>query len=870
MEKKITKHLQEMARKNIEEVFLDLNSTEEGLDQAQSDQKLKDFGLNEVTYEKRKPWYIYLLRSFLDPFILILLFIIFITYFTDIAFAHPADKSYTTIVIISVLIAISVLLRFTQEYKSQITADNLKELVPTTTAIKRKGKKPEEINMKYVVPGDVIYLAAGDLIPADMRIIAATDLFISQSSLTGESEPVEKFTYDKNSGSNENVADLDNIALMGTIVVSGSARGVVLRTGNNSYFGSIAKSISKDVGETSFEEGVKSVSVLLMKFMFVMVPIVFLINGLTKGDWLSALIFAISIAVGLTPEMLPTIVSTNLAKGANSLSKKKIVVKRLNSIQNFGAMDILCTDKTGTLTEDKIILEAYLNITGNEDKNVLLHGYLNSFHQTGLKNLLDLAVIKRGDETGIQDQVKMYTKIDEIPFDFKRRRMSVVVIDDQGTRSLISKGAIEEMLSISNKVQIEGEIIPLTAEKRQEILDMVYGFNAEGMRVLGVSKKINVPDETKFGIKDESEMTLIGFMCFLDPAKESAVSAIKALYKNGLDVKILTGDNDIVSRKIARDVGIPINNVILGADIADLSDEKLYQEAIKSSIIAKLSPIQKERVIRVLQEHEHVVGFLGDGINDAPGLKQADVGISVNTAVDIAKESADILLLEKDLNVLEKGIIEGRRVFGNINKYIKITASSNFGNIFSVLIASAFLPFLPMLPIQLLVQNLAYSISQISVPWDNMDEEYLEKPQQWDAGSISKFMIYIGPVSSIFDIATFAIMWFVFGANSVANMALFQSGWFVVGLLTQTLIVHFIRTRKIPFIQSRASAPVLLMTAAVMALGVAIPFTSFGAYLGFVPLPPKYFLWLAGILVSYSILTELVKRLYVKKFDSWI
>lgn len=870
MEKKITKHLQEMAQKDIEEVFLDLNSTEEGLDQAQSDQKLKDFGLNEVTYEKRKPWYIYLLRSFLDPFILILLFIIFITYFTDIAFAHPADKSYTTIVIISVLIAISVLLRFTQEYKSQITADNLKELVPTTTAIKRKGKKPEEINMKYVVPGDVIYLAAGDLIPADMRIITATDLFISQSSLTGESEPVEKFTYDKNSGSNENVADLDNIALMGTIVVSGSARGVVLRTGNNSYFGSIAKSISKDVGETSFEEGVKSVSVLLMKFMFVMVPIVFLINGLTKGDWLSALIFAISIAVGLTPEMLPTIVSTNLAKGANSLSKKKIVVKRLNSIQNFGAMDILCTDKTGTLTEDKIILEAYLNITGNEDENVLLHGYLNSFHQTGLKNLLDLAVIKRGDETGIQDQVKMYTKIDEIPFDFKRRRMSVVVIDDQGTRSLISKGAIEEMLSISDKVQIEGEIIPLTAEKRQEILDMVYGFNAEGMRVLGVSKKINVPDETKFGIKDESEMTLIGFMCFLDPAKESAVSAIKALYKNGLDVKILTGDNDIVSRKIARDVGIPINNVILGADIADLTDEELYQEAIKSSIIAKLSPIQKERVIRVLQEHEHVVGFLGDGINDAPGLKQADVGISVNTAVDIAKESADILLLEKDLNVLEKGIIEGRRVFGNINKYIKITASSNFGNIFSVLIASAFLPFLPMLPIQLLVQNLAYSISQISVPWDNMDEEYLEKPQQWDAGSISKFMIYIGPVSSIFDIATFAIMWFVFGANSVANMALFQSGWFVVGLLTQTLIVHFIRTRKIPFIQSRASAPVLLMTAAVMALGVAIPFTSFGAYLGFVPLPPKYFLWLAGILVSYSILTELVKRLYVKKFDSWI
>lgn len=870
MEEKIKNYLQEMAVKDVEDVFLDLDSTEEGLDEKEASQRLEEFGLNEVVYEKRRPWYIYLLRSFADPFILILLFIVFITYFTDIAFAHPDDKSYITIVIISILIAISVILRFTQEYKSQVTADNLKELVPTTTAIKRKGNKPEEINMINVVPGDVIYLAAGDLIPADMRIISATDLFISQSALTGESEPVEKFPYDKSPDSNENVSDLDNIALMGTIVVSGSARGVVLQTGNNSYFGSIAKSIAKDVGETSFEEGVRSVSVLLMKFMFVMVPIVFLINGITKGDWLSALVFSISIAVGLTPEMLPTIVSTNLAKGAVSLSKKKIVVKRLNSIQNFGAMDILCTDKTGTLTEDKIVLETYLNVSGKEDNNVLLHGYLNSFHQTGLKNLLDLAVIKRGDQARIQDKIDTYKKVDEIPFDFKRRRMSVVVIDDRDMRRLITKGAIEEMLSISDKVLIEGEVVPLTAEKREEILEMVYSLNAEGMRVLGVSTKFNVPDETKFGVKDESEMTLIGYMGFLDPAKESAVSAIKALYESGLDVKILTGDNDIVTRKIARDVGIPINNVILGADIVDWSDKKLYREAAESSILAKLSPIQKERVIRVLQENGHVVGFLGDGINDAPGLKQADVGISVNTAVDIAKESADILLLEKDLNVLEEGVIEGRRVFGNINKYIKITASSNFGNIFSVLIASAFLPFLPMLPIQLLVQNLAYSISQISVPWDNMDEEYLKEPQQWDAGEISKFMLYIGPVSSIFDIATFAIMWFVFGANTVDNMALFQSGWFVVGLLTQTLIVHFIRTRKVPFIQSIASAPVLIMTAVIMALGIAIPFTGFGAYLGFVPLPPRYFIWLAGILVSYSILTELVKRLYIKKFDNWI
>lgn len=870
LEQEIKKNLQEMANKDIEDVYKDLDTSIEGLDQKEAAKRLEDHGLNEIVYEKRKPWYVYLLRSFLDPFILILLFIVFVSYFTDIAFAPAEEKSYVTILIISILIAISVILRFTQEYRSQITADNLKELVHNTTAIKREGKNPEEIDMKRVVPGDIIRLAAGDLIPADMRIISCTDLFISQSSLTGESEPVEKFPDNRDSDENENVADIDNIALMGTIVVSGAAIGVVLRTGNNSYFGSIAESISKDVGETSFEEGVRSVSVLLIKFMFVMVPIVFLINGITKGDWLSALLFSISIAVGLTPEMLPTLVSTNLAKGAVSLSEKQIIIKRLNSIQNFGAMDILCTDKTGTLTEDKIVLENYLNVSGKEDKNVLIHGYLNSFHQTGLKNLLDKAVIKRGDNTGIEDEVSMYRKIDEIPFDFKRRRMSVVVKDENGKRKLITKGAAEEMLSICSKVQINGDIVDLTPELNEKIMSMVYELNEKGMRVLAIATKIDVPDETKFGVADECEMTLIGYMGFLDPPKESSISAIKALYTHGLDIKVLTGDNEIVTKKIAQDVGIPVNNVLLGTDIESISDEELYTQASKSSILAKLSPAQKERVIRVLQENEHVVGFLGDGINDAQALKQADVGISVDTAVDIAKESADIIMLEKDLNVLEEGVIEGRRVFGNINKYIKITASSNFGNIFSVLIASAFLPFLPMLPIQLLIQNLLYSISQISIPWDNMDEEYLRKPQQWDASEIRKFMIYIGPISSIFDIVTFAVMWFVFDANSIENMALFQSGWFVVGLLTQTLIVHMIRTRKIPFVQSIASAPVLIMTAIIMIAGIIIPFTGFGAFINLVPLPPTYFLWLIGILISYSLLTEITKRWYIRKFDSWI
>ena len=870
LEAKIKKKLLETSSKNIDDVFNELDTSMQGLSEEEAQERLKEYGLNEIVYKKRRPWYIYLLRSFMDPFILILLFIVVISYFTDIAFAPAQEKSYITILIISTLIAISVILRFTQEYKSQITADNLKELVPTTTAIERDGKKPEEINMLNVVPGDIIHLAAGDLIPADMRLFQTSDLFISQSSLTGESEPVEKFADIKSSSPDQNVADLDNIALMGTIIVSGAAKGVVIQTGNNTYFGSIAKSIATDVGETSFEEGVRSVSKLLIRFMLVMVPIVFLINGLTKNDWLGALLFAISIAVGLTPEMLPTLVSTNLAKGAVSLSKKKIIVKRLNSIQNFGAMDILCTDKTGTLTEDKIILETYLDVNGKEDERVLVYGYLNSYHQTGLKNLLDKAVIKRGSEIDIGHQVSKYTKIDEIPFDFKRRRMSVVVANQHGSRELITKGAVEEMISICSTVNIDGKNLDLTPEIIDEIMAMVHKMNGEGMRVLAIARKVHVPDDETFSVKDESDMTLMGYMGFLDPPKQSVVSAIKALYEHGLDVKILTGDNDIVTKKIAKDVGIPIDNVSLGTDIERLDDSELYALASKSSILAKLSPAQKERVIRVLQENSHVVGFLGDGINDAQALKQADIGISVDTAVDIAKESADIIMLEKDLNVLEEGIIEGRRVFGNINKYIKITASSNFGNIFSVLVASAFLPFLPMLPIQLLIQNLLYSISQISIPWDNMDEEYLKEPQQWDSAEISRFMIYIGPISSIFDIATFALMWFVFGANSIENMALFQSGWFVVGLTTQTLIVHMIRTKKIPFIQSRASTPVFIMTIIIIGLGIIIPFTGFGAFINLVPLPANYFIWLVGILIAYSLTIEVVKKWYIKKFNSWI
>lgn len=868
--KEINKNLQDISLKDLNSIMKDLETSSKGLTSLEAENRLEFFGANEIEYERKNPWYIYLLKSFLDPFVLILAVIVFVSYFTDILFAAPGEESWMTILIILTMIVISVVLKFLQEYKSRIEADKLKDLVPTTATVLRKDTGREEVIMSNIVPGDMVYLAAGDLIPADLRIISCKDLFISQSSLTGESEPVEKFPENRGDIHEKGVSDLDNILLMGTIVVSGSATAIALKTGNETYFGTIAESISEDRGETSFEKGVKSVSYLLIRFMLIMVPIVFLINGISKGDWLEAFLFAISIAVGLTPEMLPTIVSTNLAKGAISLSKRKTVVKRLSSIQNFGAMDILCTDKTGTLTLDKIVLEKHLDVLGRENDRVLRHAYLNSYYQTGLKNLLDLAVIDSGLEKGYEDLDKKYEKVDEIPFDFTRRRMSVVLKSEGSKRQLVTKGAVEEMLSICSLVEINGDVVPLTDEIIDKVMKTVNEMNDDGMRVLAIAQKNDIPDEDTFSVADEKDMVLMGYIGFLDPPKDTAAEAINALQNHGVKVKVLTGDNEGVTKKVCKDVGIPIDNVVLGTDVENMTDEKLSKVVEKTSIFAKLSPIQKERVISILQDNGHTVGFLGDGINDAQGLKQADVGISVDTAVDIAKESADIILLEKDLNVLEQGVIEGRRVFGNIIKYIKMTASSNFGNVFSVLVASAFIPFLPMLPIQLLVQNLLYSISQIAIPWDTMDEEYLAEPQQWNADDIGKFMVCIGPISSIFDIATFWVMWNVFGANTVDKAPLFQSGWFIVGIVSQTLIVHMIRTRKIPFIESRASTPLMVMTFVIIAIGIMIPFTGFGTYIGLVPLPANYFIWFIGIILAYSILTQVAKNLYIKKFDSWM
>jgi Mg2+-importing ATPase len=667
---------------------------------------------------------------------------------------------------------------------------------------------------------------------------------------------------------------------MGTNVVSGAATAVVVTTGNLTYFGSIGKAITGKRAETSFDKGVNKVSWLLIRFMLVMVPLVFLVNGFTKGNWFEALLFGISVAVGLTPEMLPMIVTANLAKGAKNMSKRKVIVKRLNAIQNIGAMDILCTDKTGTLTMDKIVLERHLNVFGDEDDEVMKWAYLNSFHQTGLKNLLDVAVLEHAEIHSCVNADEHFVKIDEIPFDFQRRRMSVVLEEKNGKHLLICKGAVEEMLELcthafdpgeDKQLHIENDkIVPMDAAMRKIILDTSRKLNEEGLRVLLIAIKEDEKRPLPYSVADERNMVLTGFIGFLDPAKPSAKPAIEGLHKLGVEIKVLTGDNEIVTRKICKDVGIPVQHILLGKDIEQLTDDQLTEKLDETSILAKLSPIQKSRIVKLLQAKGHTVGFMGDGINDAAALRDADVGISVDTAVDIAKESADIILLEKDLMVLRKGVIYGRRTFGNIIKYIKMTASSNYGNMFSMLGASAFLPFLPMLPIQLLVQNLLYDISQTSIPWDSMDEDFIEKPQKWDARSISKFMLYIGPISSIFDYVTFFVMFYFFKANSPAHQSLFQSGWFIEGLLSQTLIVHMIRTRKIPFIQSWAAAPVVALTSAIMLIGIALPFSPLAPALKLQALPLSYFPWLVGILLCYCLLTQLIKNWFINKFHQWL
>lgn len=867
------------AKTPIEEVFAYFQTTSLGLVDEEVEKRQSLYGKNEIEHEKKKRPLVMLAKAFINPFVGVLTVLVAISFVMDVWMADPVDKDWTSIIVVSTMIILSTILRFCQEWKANRSSEALQKMVTNTCYVIRagaacRGSEPgDEISNEELVPGDVVMLSAGDMIPADIRIIESKDLFVSQSSLSGESDSIEKYPnlsrQRKYSGS---IVDLDSICFMGSNVVSGSAKGIVFATGNHTYLGTIAKSVAGHRAATAFDKGITKVSLLLIRFMLIMVPIVFLVNGITKGDWMDAFIFAISVAVGLTPEMLPMIVTANLSKGAMMMSRKKTIVKDLNAIQNFGAMNILCTDKTGTLTQDHIVLERHVNVDGTEDKEnrILRHAYFNSYFQTGLKNLMDRAILSHVKELGLEALSRSYKKVDEIPFDFTRRRMSVVVEDMNGKRQIITKGAVEEMLTVCAYAEYNGEVQPLTECMRNKAQFIVKEMNAQGMRVLALAQKSFLNKENNFAIEDEKDMVLIGYLAFLDPPKESAAQAISQLHEHGVEVKVLSGDNEAVVKAISRQVGINTSASITGSELEVMSREAKMKTVTECSIFSKLTPMQKAEIIQLLQTSNNTVGFLGDGINDTAALRESDIGISVDSAVDIAKESADIILLEKDLMVLENGVIEGRKTFGNIVKYVKMTASSNFGNMFSVLAASAFLPFLPMLPIHLLIQNLLYDISQTTIPFDRMDSEYLRKPRVWDSADLSRFMIWIGPISSIFDIATYIIMWWVFKCQGPDMESLFQSGWFIEGLLSQTLIVHMIRTRKVPFIQSSASWPVMFMTFSIMAIGICLPFTPFGSSIGLTPLPLSYFPWLIGILLSYCVLTQWLKTQYIRVFKRWL
>ncbi len=868
---------------NIDDLFSSLETSRGGLSEDTIEAARERYGDNAITRGKKVPLLKRVINSFANPFTAILFCLAVVSAVTDIILAEPGESNPATVIIIATMVAVSGVLRFVQETRSGNAAENLLKLITTTTSVQRQEAGRQEIPLEDVVVGDIIHLAAGDMIPADMRIIYAKDLFVSQSALTGESVAVEKCS----SAQINHLAltEIPNLVFMGTNVVSGSASGAVIATGDDTIFGEMAKTVSDKPVRTSFEKGINSVSWLLIRFMLVMVPVVLFINGFTKGDWVHAALFALSIAVGLTPEMLPMIVTTCLAKGAVAMSKEKTIIKNLNSIQNLGSMDILCTDKTGTLTQDKVVLEYHLNIHGEEDTRVLRHAFLNSYFQTGLKNLMDFAIIERVKiEQDTIDELRglasRYVKVDEIPFDFVRRRMSVVVTAS-GKTQMITKGAVEEMLSVCQFAEYDRKVLPLTDDIRHYILQKVDELNENGMRVIAVAQKNNPSPVGAFSVADESDMVLMGYLAFLDPPKESTAKAIKALKEHGVGIKILTGDNDMVTRCVCRQVGIPVDQIVLGADLESMSNDTLRKTAESVSVFAKLSPQQKARVIASLRSNGHSVGYMGDGINDAAAMKAADVGISVDTAVDIAKESADVILLEKDLMVLEKGIIEGRKTYANMTKYIKMTASSNFGNMFSVLAASAFLPFLPMMPIHLILLNLIYDLSCTTIPWDNVDKEFIVVPKKWDASSIGKFMVWIGPTSSIFDITTYLLMYFVIcpaacgglmfhqitdPAMQVYYIALFQAGWFVESMWSQTLVIHMIRTPKIPFIQSRASMPVITLTFAGIATLTIIPFTNFGEAIGLTALPPVYFLWLGVTIILYMVLMTISKKFFVRKY----
>jgi P-type Mg2+ transporter len=842
----------------------------DGLSAAEAAARLRRDGPNEVEREEPLPWWLRLWHCYLNPFNLLLTALAGLSYVTQ-------DAKAT--LVIGAMVMLSTVIRFVQEGRSHRAAESLKTLVGTRASVIRRvrGKAAAgggasmqfDIPLRGVVPGDLVALSAGDMIPADCRLLAARDLFVAQAAMTGESLPVEKMV--ERSGDDAGPLEQRNLVFMGTSVVSGSATALVVATGSRTYFGTLAmRALATDSAPNAFQAGINSVSWLLIRFAAVMVPIVLVVNGFTKGNWLEAFLFALSVAVGLTPEMLPMIVTTTLAKGAVLLSRKKVVVKRLDAIQNFGAMDVLCTDKTGTLTQDKIALARHTDAFGNPSGEVLSFAFLNSHYQTGLKNLLDRAVL---DHVVLKEELKLeqdYSKVDEIPFDFERRRMSVVVSERDHHHELICKGALEEVLAVCTSVRVESGATPRDVPMDPAMLERVQRFaremNQDGLRVVAVAMKELPPAQSRYSVADEACLTLIGYIAFLDPPKDSAAPALKALAAHGVGVKVLTGDNELVTAYVCSQVGLAAGEILLGSQVEGMADGALAQAVERYRVFAKLTPLHKERIVRALRASGHVVGFMGDGINDAPALRAADIGISVDSAVDIAKEAADIILLEKSLLVLDEGVVEGRATFSNMLKYIRMTASSNFGNVFSVLVASAFLPFLPMLPLQLLVQNLLYDISQTGIPFDNVDEELVRMPLKWNPVDIGRFMVFFGPISSVFDLTTFAVLWWVLGADTPAEQGLFQSGWFVVGLLTQTLIVHMIRTPKLPVVQSRAAVALTLMTLAIMVLGLWLPMGPLAGYFKLQALPLAFFPWLGGILVGYCVLTTLMKQIYMRRF----
>ena len=836
---------------------------ENGLSSKEAEEKIHNLGLNEIKQAKPKKWYNYFLESLFTPFNCILLGIVAILLYTDV-YLSPTP-SYANITVIAILVTASTLLDFFEEYRSNKAAEELKELVATTTTVIRDGKEIQ-IPISHVTLGDIIILSAGSMIPADLRIIEAKDLYVGQSSLTGESDSVKKIVNSEISLEDlESITDLDTICFMGTNVISGSAKGVVIKTADSTYFGKIAHTLTLGKPKTAFQKGIENISKLLIRFMLIMIPIVFILNA-WKHDIVTAFTFAVAIAICITPLLLPVILSSSLSKGAVRMSKKKTIVKKLDSIQNFGAMNILCTDKTGTLTEDKIILEKYLDINGNEDIRILKHAFLNSYFQTGLKGNIDEAVIKRGLENGLGQLQEKYKKIDEIPFDFSRRRLSVIVTDGI-KKQLITKGAVEEILNICTMVDLKGEVTPITKEIKENVKKISKKLNEEGLRVVAVCQKNDIANIETFSIQDEKNMVLLGFIGFLDPPKESAKASVEKLNKAGIRVIVLTGDNAEVTRCICNKVGINSKNIVLGNKIDKLSDMAVLRILKKTNIFAKLSPIQKARIVRLLRDSGNVVGYMGDGINDSPSLTNSDVGISVDTAVDIAKESADIILLEKDLNVLLDGVTEGRRTFVNLMKYIKLATSFNFGEVVSVIIASVLLPFLPETHIQLLVEGLIYDFGQMTLPFDHVDKETLQKPKRFDIKSLKEFMLFMGPLSSAFDMIVFVSLWFIF---KVRDVALFQTIWFSYSIVSNLVGMHIIRTAKIPFLQSNAHKAVYISSILLIIIGLLVPFTALGHMIGLVPIATKYIFLIFAITILYCFVAIFAKKIYIKKYGEWI